>query len=320
MNNSISGLYKLSETTINRLITRTVIGKDGKRLPGASRSEISAIIYLSHISDQDGNIEMFRAQEFADAIGCSLRNCYMLIKNLEKKAFISINSKEWTGYMSITLLDNRFSDIKEYTKHTRYLNTNNVFFDQHQDSFYEQFKSLSLYAMRLYLYLLFQYSIDFGYSCSYEYLASKLQLKNKRLIASYLKEITPLIDNWNNKPSYSSFSDIRKRTKYGRIVMPAKNNMMVPDSGIRADQDSYYKRYWIRRIGMSGYVIEGLYFHWTLMDYADKLYQLASHFISKKISRELIEKTITQQVETDGILNERTLFRINDRLEFLSSS
>lgn len=318
MTDNVTGLYKLSDVTINRLITKHVIGKNGKLLPGASRSEIASIIFLSHICDQDGNIEMFKAQEFADAIGCSRRNAYKLIKNLEEKGFISVNSKEWTGYMSITLLDNQFANIKTYSKHTRYLNTNIIFFDQHQVSYYAMFKDLSLYAMRLYLYLLLQYSIEYGYNCSYDYLASKLQLKNKRLIASYLKEISPLIDNWNNKSSYTSLPDKIKGTAYGRIIMPKKNNMMMPDSGIRPDQDSYYKRFWIHHISRAGYVVEGL--HYTLKDYAELFYQMASRFISDKISRALIEKTITNQIEIDGVLNERTLFRINDRLDFLSSS
>lgn len=317
MTNEVTGSYKLSETVINRMITRTVIGKHGNRLPGASKSEIASIIFLSHICDQDGNIEMFKAQEFADAIGCSRRNAYILIKNLEEKNFISINSKEWTGYMSITLLNNRFSEVKEYSKNTRYLNTNIIYFDQHQSSFYEEFKNLSLYATRLYVYLLFQYSMEFGYGSSYDYLASKLQIKNTSLIALYLKEIEPLIDSWKYKSPYTSLPDKRKGTKYGRIFLPAKNEMFLHDSGLRRDQDSYYKRYWIIRLHKSGYIVEGL--HFTLLDYADQLYQLASHFISDKITRTLIENTIIQQIEMDGLLNERTMFRINSKLEFLTS-
>jgi hypothetical protein len=319
MTNDINGLYKLSEKTVMRLVSRSLTDKNGRHMPGASRYEIAAVIYLTHISDSNGYVTSIKATEIGDALSCSRRNAFILIKNLEKKGFIRILSKEHTGYMDLQLLENEYADVKDYSgKGTRYLNTNRYFFNQ-ADPSYAVFMNLSLYAMRLLLYLLFNYNKAYGYHASYDALCHRLGIRSRSLVHKYLKELEPLLSSYldfNAESAsgcfYKSMPDEKKGLHYGRINIFRDNGMMLPDTGIGKDQDSYYKRYWISRIKEAGYLVSGL--HATLADYADQLYQMASHYLKKNLKRALIESLIMEQIEADGILNELTMYHISDRL------
>lgn len=235
----LQGLGKLSKTYLYRLISRTVIGINGERCNGASSCELLAVIYLSQIADSHGNISQFKISDFSLALQCSEREAYVLLHGLTSKGYISstdFNNKKWTGFRNITLVNNTMPQNK-YDKNTRYLNTFHNIFDFSNPCTVSCLKKLSLYALRLLLFLLFSYNYTNGYNTSADYLCELLSIQERQLINVYLKELEPLFgDFYRINPS--------RRRSYGFIHIYSKNNLFIPEKRPSDTQLSYYKRKW----------------------------------------------------------------------------
>lgn len=312
------GLYKLSAKTIQKCIQRTILDIHGKPVPGCSKNEIAALIYMSHIADQSGNIADFTVSQLKNAISCSRRDSFLVLSNLEQKGFLQIQNRRWNGYMDIVLCDNDFSSISTYTGKNRYLNTNHCFFDRTDESFYQAFRGLSLYATRMLLYLLLCYNADFGYQITYTSMAEILGVKSRSLIHNYLQELNPLLGLFCDQSFYQSIKDDRRGYLYGRIKIYHRNTMLIPDTGLRESQDSYYKRFWLTKFRNGTYTVDG--YNTSPEGFAQQLFQIASHFIdSYKKTRTFIENVIDEQIQYFGVVSERTLYHIYDRLSSLCS-
>lgn len=315
----IIGLYKLSSENVNKCIQRTLVDIHGNRVPGCSKNEIATLIYLTQIADQKGKIEAFKASMIMQAISCSKRDSFLIINNLQQKGFIQIENRTWTGYMDIRILNNDFSQVKKYDKNVRYLNTNRPYFDRTDFAFYNAFRNLSLYATKLLLYVLCAYNIDYGYHITYMSLTSVLSVKSRSLIHKYLEELQPILGALSESSFYESYPDLKKGFRYGRIKIPFRNTMFIANKGITEKQDSYYKRYWLSKFNDGTYEVDG---HATSKEsFASILFQIVLHYINEfKVTRTFVENVIDEQIKYYGILSERTIYHINERLSSLCSS
>lgn len=248
--NKLKGGYKLSASVLLRMTSNRITGIDGKEYPSLSKCEIITLIYMTHICDQSGYIEYVKINELGTFLGYSERNTYHVMEGLHKKGFIELSENSWTGYRSVRILNNDYSAVKDYHGKNRYLNTNHIFFCRNSGEFFEKFCELSLYAMRTFLYLLFQYDAKCGYRISVDRLMNQLGIASRYLCLSYLKEIKDLIGE-----DFCSISESKtKRMKYDVIYVHPGNSWLVADSQIRDEQDSYYKYKWImylRKVGLT---------------------------------------------------------------------
>jgi hypothetical protein len=308
--NEITGLYKISEKLLRKLIKKRIT-VSGRTYNGASRLEILSVLYFAQIADQTGRIKDFKTSDLAEITGCTVRQTYILMHSMQDKGILTYSGDRWTGIKDIILSDSDFSYLKDSAPKERYLNINHGWFIR-TDGLYKSFRALSLYSMRLFLMLFFNYSTEFGFHMSYKSICETLGLRSKYVINSCLKELRPLLDF--DGDFYTIKNDKKRRLQYGYISMPAGQHMFMPETGVRANQDSYYKRYWIGKIQDEGFMVTGL--HYTINDYADQFYMIARKYIDK-ISRETLEHIIMRQIKNDGILNEMTVYRINAALSQL---
>lgn len=243
----LKGCYKISRAVLMRMIDKMVIGKDGKQYPSLSKCEIITMLYFTHIADASGYIEYVKINELGELLGYSERNTYHVIDNLIKKGFVESNGSNWTGYRSVKIIGNDYSQVKDFRKN-RYLNTNYCFFDRSAKGFFEVFSNLSLYAMRTFLYVLFHYDAMHGYRFSIDRLMDTLGIQDKYLCLSYLKELEALL----GAGYYQLRGSKTKRLKYEVVSIHPGNAGLVSEHGINKEQDSFFKHKWclyLRRIG-----------------------------------------------------------------------
>ena len=101
----LNGSYKLSETVIERILSRQFDGSDS-----VSNYEILALIYFSQICDTKGVIEEYKVPDLAEIIGCSRRAAYYIVENLVIKGFIIQSKSSWAGYRKLTILNNDLAE------------------------------------------------------------------------------------------------------------------------------------------------------------------------------------------------------------------
>ena len=222
------GSYKLSEYQLMRLISK------GEH--GASSFEIDTMLYLSQICDEKGVINRFRISELKHIIGCSLRECYYVLSNLEKKGLLSVSCENKNGYRKLLLTNNNFSGVTDYRKN-RYLNVNRCFLNPFSPE-YCYYQKLSLFAKKLLLYILYQYSTKRGYRFKFRQAAKALCIKNETLISQYLQEIKPLLIDDELITYMSKESDGRK---YDMCFIKQNSTMLMPQSGLSAFQPSFVR-------------------------------------------------------------------------------
>lgn len=248
--NKLMGGYKLSGSVLSRMISNRIIGTDGKEYPSLSKCEIITLLYMTHICDQSGYIEYVKINELGGLLGYSARNTYHVMEGLQKKGFIEASGNSWTGYRAVRILNNNYRGVKDFHGEKRYLNTNYIFFRRDESEFFTKFCELSLYAMRTFLYLLFQYNVRIGFHISVERLRKQLGIASRYLCLSYLKEIEALVGE-----EFCSIADSKtKRIKYDVINLHPGNHMLVADEQVQEKQDAYYKYKWIiylRKIGIT---------------------------------------------------------------------
>ena len=221
------GSYKLSEYQLMRLISK------GEH--GASSFEIDTMLYLSQICDEKGVINRFRISELKHIIGCSLRESYYILSNLEKKGFLSVSCHNKNGYRELTLVKNNFHGVTDYRKN-RYLNVNRCFLNPLSPDF-RLYQNLSLFAKKLLLYILYQYSSKRGFRFKFRQAAKALHIKNESLIACYLNELKPLLIDDELISYMSKESD----GKYDMCFIKQKSTLLTPNSGLSAFQPSYVR-------------------------------------------------------------------------------
>lgn len=193
------GSRKISSALLQKLIDKRIFTSDHKDVRGVSHSCIDTIIYLCCICDTTGYIPNFKISSLVGVTCDSERGAYYALHKLEEKDIIKIDCYCKNGFRDITVLHNDFSHYKK----DRYLNLNRQFFNvnDHSERGYNSFRSLSLYAKKLLLYLLFQYDAQGGkrgYRGDIKKLSSKLGLKNNLLIISYVEELKPLCQSYKS--------------------------------------------------------------------------------------------------------------------------
>lgn len=229
------GSYKLSEHIIRRLTSVTVIGEENKSYNSASRYEIGTLLYFSHVCDPAGVIKNFRTSSLAKIIGCSDRQCANIIENLRKKQFISIKGEKWTGLKTIRIVNNDFSNVKKYTHQTRYLNTSSEYFDR-MGEWYQLFMQLSVNAMRLFIYVMYNYSFQNGYRVSILRLMQTLGIRNKYTLLGYMDEMESLL----GKGFFMTYAGRDPRIKYDVILIKPGNRFLVTGNRIDQNKDSSF--------------------------------------------------------------------------------
>ena len=233
---TVMGSYKISSTLLKKLTVKRIIAPSGESINGVSSNELDAVIYFSTIADAAGNIERFRISFLASILGCTTRAAFNLVHGLAAKGIIQVQDTRWAGVKDIRLLDNDFSCVTDY-KTASYINTNRSFFDPSQ--YFSSFCSLSLFAKRTLLVLLDSYHTDLGCRISVDNIASRLQIKNRRLVIRYLAQLETLLGDG----FYSITPDLIRRYRYGTANIHKHNRFLVPNTGIWDEQDSYFKRH-----------------------------------------------------------------------------
>lgn len=192
------GSRKMSSKIISKLTSRRLFSSKGDcDIQGASHACIDTMVYLCQINDNKGFIPNFAIKSLVGKTVTSSRGAYFVLELLEKKGFIKIDCYSKNGYRDITVLDNDFSDFK---KSQRYLNLNRNCFNvgninEDDTRGFVQFRKKSLYAKKLFLFLMFQYDAQSGkrgYRGSMKKLSKQLGLKNDALILGYVEELKPL--------------------------------------------------------------------------------------------------------------------------------
>ena len=310
----LEGSYKLSEYVIERLIGRNIECSDESFCDSVSNYEILTILFFSQICNSFGVVEEFKISNLQDIIGCSRRSSYGIIQNLIRKNFIQIESSSWTGYYTIRILQNDFSDA-DY-KSIRYLNTNFTYFNPlHKD--YESFKGLSLYAKKSLLLILFNYQLKYGYRVSLDGLMNYIGIQNKTKILKYVDELRDMFD----KRLFVVYGSKKDRLKYHNLYIMAQMPCFSANKGIDENQFCYIKHHYMQKFRVNGITFGSIYDSKRLpieqltMKTLHKLYTLTLHYMSAKLSFTQIEQTILDVAYQEGSVNELTLHRIDHILK-----
>ena len=232
----LKGLYKISDALLYRMIAKRVVSKDGISYNGASRLEILSILYLTHIADSRGHVEGFRVQEFMSKTGCSRRKAFDLMHTLCDKGYIRVHGSDWAYCHDIDLL---YSDFSDFDKSMRYIDTNMPLFEQGR-SLFDAFSGLSLYSMRLMLYIVRNYSMDYGYHASFSSVMAALGIKHRSVLMHCLDELQ---DTFGFLDEFVRIrSDLKTGVRYGYMDLLKSLDFLSRNQGISVSQDSYYKR------------------------------------------------------------------------------
>ena len=279
----LNGSYKLSETVIERILSRQFDGSDS-----VSNYEILALIYFSQICDTKGVIEEYKVPDLAEIIGCSRRAAYYIVENLVIKGFIIQSKSSWAGYRKLTILNNDFSSA-DY-KSVRYLNTNFSYFSR-KDPDYSEFKKLSLYAKKALLIILLKYHSKYGYRVEIDTLRSYLGVSKKEKIMEYIHEL----------------QDVAK--------MPC----FTPLSSIKEYQDCYTKYRIETLFKRSGITFNKLFENefdiWS--SGIQQIYSIYVNYASKGLSYSQIEGVVSDIILSFGYYDDLVRYNINQELNKL---
>lgn len=271
------------------------------RYAAASRYEILAMIHLSHLADASGRVEKFRTIEFMRATGCSRREAFALMHSLSEKGYISLLGSDWKCCTDVLIRDNDFS---VQTK-MHYLNTNHPFFFEE----YEAFSSLSVTAMRLMLFLMFNYSMGYGYHASYGSLMRSMGFIGKHAINKALKELEPLLSS--DRRFYRIREDLKRGGRYGHIDLAPFNRAFEFSEGVDG-QESYFKRH--IRLFTQGEGIEIIGVRETAESLLKRLFGLLQTFADRSVPVSNLKNALYERIRLDGILNELTIHHLSQEL------
>jgi len=296
------------------MTARHVKGPDGQLYPGCSKLMIACLIHFSHICSANGEIASIRLSSLELVLRCDKRSIYSCIHALEQRGFITVETIDsFAGIKKIILLDNDFSNVNYKNSSARYLNTNYPFFNYRGDKGYETFLNLSLYSMRLLIYLLYNYNSSLGYRTSYDNLCLKLSIKKRFRIQRYLKELEPLIgENY-----FQSSKNIIKRYVYGSISIRSNQYRIKPNTRYEQSQETYYTFYLKERMIQFGF--DKITNVGTLHKFAARVGSIVNTFLQKNLSLKLVENTVFTIITDHYILDETTLTDIYKRLLFLAA-
>lgn len=203
--NSVLGSRKMSFAVVKKLVNRYLefTDEDGRKKKGASNDCIKTMVYFCQINDNHGYIPNFEIKSLVGKTVNSKRGAYSVLDLLERKRLIKIEKNTCkNGLRNITVLDNDFSNYGK-NKRVGYLNLNREFFNtesllgsEDTEQSYSKFCSLSLFAKKMLLYILYMYdssgSGKNGYRKNIKKLSDILEIDNTNLIYDYVKELEPL--------------------------------------------------------------------------------------------------------------------------------
>lgn len=303
----LNGSYKLSETVIERILSRQFDGSDS-----VSNYEILALIYFSQICDIKGVIEEYKVPDLAEIIGCSRRATYYIVENLVIKGFIIQSKSSWAGYRKLTILNNDFSSA-DY-KSVRYLNTNFSYFAR-KDPDYSEFKKLSLYAKKALLIILLKYHSKYGYRVEIDTLRSYLGVSKKEKIMEYIHELQAMFDERILIVS----SNNKERIKNHNLRVVAKMPCFTPLSSIKEYQDCYTKfriETLFKRSGITfNKLFENEFDIWS--SGIQQIYSIYVNYASKGLSYSQIEEVVSDIILSFGYYDDLVRYNINQELNKL---
>jgi len=309
----IESCYKLNSKVVERMTARHVVGPDGSTYPGCSKLMIACMIHFSHICSTKGEIESIRLSSLELVLKCDKRSIYSCIDALIMRGFIKVETVDsFAGIKRITILNNDFSSVN-YESGVRYLNTNYPFFNYRSNEGYDKFLNLSLYAMRLLIYILYNYNAATGYRTSYDNLCAKLSIKKRFRIQRYLKEIESVI----GKDFFKTSKNEVKRYTYGSVSIPSYYTNAKAAQKYYPTQDTYYTHRLEEK--MVSYGFDRITGVGLLHRFASRLGSIVNTFLQKNLSLELIENTAFRILTDHYILDQTTLTDIYKRLLYLAA-
>ena len=294
------GSYKLDAGVLLKMISASSVYNG--RYAGASRYEILAIIHLTHIADASGRVECFRATEFIDAIGCSRREAFSLMRSLEDKGYIRAERAEWKGCYDITIVGNDFSVV---SKKSRYLNTNRDFFEPGRE-LYNDLIGLSHTSLRLLLFLLFNYSQSYGYHASYGSIMGALGVNHKSVINRCLEELDGILSY--DVRFYRIRRDLKKGLRYGYIDMGPRHSFFKVAEGIERNKESFFKRHVSLIVKEAGSAIQGAVR--SVDELLSMTFAIFQSYLDKGIAPAVMYKALSDTLITDGIYDEMAVYHV----------
>lgn len=309
---SIQGCGKLKYKYITALTQKERTTSTGEKFPGASKYELLCVIFLSQIADSSGYIEQFTIKDLSSILQCSEREVYCLIAGLIKKEYITAQyykNENWSGVKNIKLIGNDFSNIKKYTSADRYISSFYPILNFADKNAVAALGNLSLFALRLLLYLLCMHDKNRGIRVSFSTLMEMLQVHDKKLIYSYFTEL----ENIFGKHFFICTQSGKKKF---HMIWIKKNAYMLPD--LLDEQLTYYKRRWSLLLKNMSILIDA---GKTMMDYLNLIFKEIYVALKNGISIKQAESVIIQALQTNGYyLNQISLLRATLNLEQLYTS
>ena len=299
--NPLMGSYKLGAGVLLKMISAASVHNG--RYAGASRYEILAMIHLTHIADAEGRVECFRAREFMEAVGCSRREAFSLMRSLEDKGYIDIRPSSWYHCYELLILHN---DYRIVTEKSRYLNTNHEFFEPGR-CLYDDLIQLSHTSLRLLLFLLFNYSQSYGYHASYTGIMAALGIKHKDVINRCLDELDPILSI--DGTFYRIREDLKRGTRYGFLDIAPYHKFFEFSDGIDRGKDSYFKRHVRLIVREAGCAISGAVK--TVDGLLTDAFALFQSLLDRDITPAAIYKTLSDVLISDGVFDELALYHIS---------
>ncbi len=301
----LNGSYKLSETVINRILSRDF----SNGCNTISNYEILALVHFSQICDISGVIEEYKIPDLADYIGCSRRASYNIVENLVQKGFLTMSKATWAGYRRIVLLDNDFSNA-DFSKN-RYINTNFSYLN-HNDSDYSEFRNLSLFAKKTLLIILLKYQTRYGYRVELGTLKNYLGVSRKDMVLSYIEELRSMFDG----RIFEISSNSRERIRNHSLCIPSKLPCFIPKTGLLEENDCYIKFRTDLFFRKNGVICSSLSYNGLSgIDYKNKclhqIYSLYVHYAASGVPYADIKKAVEDSVLAYGRYDELVLYDIN---------
>lgn len=228
------GSYRLSTKLLNRIMLSGYRSKDGKKLPGITKTELTILLLLLEIADNTCYVDALHYKELSSVSKSdstalfSVKSYYNALHGLKEKGFITYDD-EW-GTRDIRILHNEIGPKEQFLS----LNRDSLVPGTAQhDTFYD----FPIGAQKIYLYIIAKCHPRFGYTANIEELKDKLGFESKYLVSSYLKMIEALLGPIKRTKSK------RGRGKNNNIHLGLVNRLnMAKKEGILPKQLSYFGR------------------------------------------------------------------------------
>lgn len=169
-------MHKIRKSVIDKILNNKCTG-----------AEIKFLLYVMQFQSNKGTVRHVRCKDVCFAISISKQSFYNILNSLVEKNIIKVKKQSFGEY-SIEIINNAFTEYKDFGKDNGYITTQYEFL--HEPSF----QNLKLNAKRLALKMmrvLYRLDSDKLFKVSYKTMLDWISIKNKRILLQYLISLEP---------------------------------------------------------------------------------------------------------------------------------